>query len=47
MSIIDRFQRIDDWLADMLPQWPVSLVILVALCVGIVAALLIIIVLEG
>jgi|KBSMisStaDraftv2_1062788.scaffolds.fasta_scaffold13708_6 hypothetical protein len=41
MSIIDRFQRVDAWLASALPQWPASLILLVGLCVGLALALLI------
>ena len=44
MSIIDRFQHIDTWLAKVLPQWPASLIILVSLCVGIALAILIILI---
>jgi hypothetical protein len=41
MSIIDRFHRVDAWLVEVLPQWPVSLILLVSLCTGLVASLLI------
>ena len=40
MNIISRFERIDAAIARALPQWPVSLCILVSLGVGLVLAAL-------
>jgi hypothetical protein len=42
MSVIDRFQRVDAWLASVLPDWPLSLILLVSLLVGLALALLIV-----
>jgi hypothetical protein len=40
MSVINRFQRVDERLAKALPQWPVSLVMLTGVCAGVGLALL-------
>jgi hypothetical protein len=41
MSIISRFERIDAAIARSLPQWPLSLIMVIAVCVGLGLAVLV------